>query len=482
MNGAFVQTINGVTAPVNGSFEVIDPSTGTPFARVPECTQAQAGEALNAAEAAFRTGWRTSREQRREALHAAADTIEAHEDELTALVVREQGKPEADARMEAMAGAMVFRYYADLEVPPEIIQDDASGHVAVTHRPLGPVVAITAWNIPLIMACCKVAPVLAAGNTIVVKPSPYTPVTTLRLGELLREAFPPGVLNVVSGAGPELGAWLTHHPLTRKITMTGSVATGKKVAAAAAADLKRVTLELGGNDAAIVLDDADPAAIADRLFWGAFGNCGQLCIAAKRIYVHEDLVDGLTEALVARAARTVVGDGAAPGTELGPLQNEPQLRRVTELVDEAVAKGARVLTGGRRLDRPGYFYAPTVLGGAGHGMRIVDEEQFGPVMPILPYRDLDEAIALANGTHFGLGGSVWSGDPARAQRVAARIDAGMVWINTHGDNAFPRQPFGGVKWSGLGSELGPWGLLAATDTQVIYESRTAGETSSLIRT
>ncbi|MFC5750822.1 aldehyde dehydrogenase family protein [Actinomadura rugatobispora] len=482
MTGGPVQTINGASAPGGGSFAVVDPATGEPFTRVPECTPAQVEEVMAAAEAAFRTGWRTSRERRRRALHAAADVLAAHEDELAALVVREQGKPLADARMEAMAGALVFRYYADLEVPPEIIQDDGSARVAVTHRPLGPVVAITAWNIPLIMACCKVAPVLAAGNTVVVKPSPFTPVTTLRLGELLREAFPPGVLNVVSGGGPELGALLTRHPLTRKITMTGSVATGKKVAAAAAPDLKRVTLELGGNDAAIVLDDADPAAIAERLFWGAFGNCGQLCIAAKRIYVHEDLLDGVTEALVARAERTVVGDGAAEGTELGPLQNAPQLARVTGLVEEARAKGARVLTGGRRLDRPGYFYAPTVLGGAGHGMRIVDEEQFGPVMPILAYRDLDEAVRLANDTAFGLGGSVWSGDPARAAEVAARIDAGMVWINTHGDNAFPRQPFGGVKWSGLGSELGPWGFLAATDTQVVYESRATGEPPSLIQT
>jgi acyl-CoA reductase-like NAD-dependent aldehyde dehydrogenase len=481
MSGAYVQTINGAAARAGTSFEVVDPAAGTAFTSVPECTDAQVEEVMAAAQAAFRTPWSTDREQRRKALHAAADVIAAHEDELTALVVREQGKPAADARGEAMASALVFRYYADLDVPPQVIQDDASGYVAVTHRPVGPVVAITAWNIPLIMASCKVAPVLAAGNTAVVKPSPFTPVTTLRLGELLREAFPAGVLNVVSG-GPELGPKLTRHPLTRKITMTGSVATGMKVAAAAAADLKRVTLELGGNDAAIVLDDADPALIAERLFWGAFGNCGQLCIAAKRIYVHEGVLGELTDALVARAERTVVGDGSDPSTELGPLQNEPQLRRVSELVENAVARGARALTGGHRLDRPGYFYAPTILAGAEHGMRIVDEEQFGPVMPLLPYRDLDEAIALANDTSFGLGGSVWSGDPARAAEVAARIEAGMVWINTHGDNAFPRQPFGGVKHSGLGSELGPWGYLAATDTQVVYESRATGEPPALIRT
>jgi acyl-CoA reductase-like NAD-dependent aldehyde dehydrogenase len=240
-------------------------------------------------------------------------------------------------------------------------------------------------------------------------------------------------------------------------------------------------LELGGNDPAIILDDAHPQVIADRLFWGAFNNCGQLCIAAKRIYVHESIVDAVTQALVAVAEKTVVGDGAAPGTQLGPLQNEPQLKRVAELVEDAISHGAKALTGGQRADRPGYFYEPTVLAGARHGMRVVDEEQFGPVMPIISYSDLDEVIELANNTNFGLGASVWSSDSARASDVANRIEAGMVWVNTHGDNSFPRQPFGGVKWSGLGSELGPWGYLAATDTQVIYESRATEAPSALIQ-
>jgi acyl-CoA reductase-like NAD-dependent aldehyde dehydrogenase len=480
MTRSYTQTINGVAAPTEATFGVINPATGEQFAVAPECTPGQVEEVMTAAANAFRTPWRTSKEQRRKAMHAAADVIDKHAAELAALVVAEQGKPTQDAAIEAMAGAMVFRYYADLEVAPEIIQDDETAYVAVTHRPLGPVVAITAWNIPLIMACCKIAPVLAAGNTIVVKPSPYTPLTTLLLGELLREVFPPGVLNVISG-GPDLGPRLTQHPLTRKITMTGSVATGKKVAAAAADDLKRVTLELGGNDPAIILDDADPQVIADRLFWGAFNNCGQLCIAAKRIYVHESIVDAVTQALVALAEKAVVGDGAAPGTQLGPLQNEPQLKRVAELVEDAINHGAKALTGGQRAVRPGYFYEPTVLAGARHGMRVVDEEQFGPVMPIISYSDLDEVIELANNTNFGLGASVWSSDSARASEVANRIEAGMVWVNTHGDNSFPRQPFGGVKWSGLGSELGPWGYLAATDTQVIYESRATEAPSALIQ-
>lgn len=466
----FSQTINGVLAPTAGTFDVINPATAEVFAQAPECTSEQVEEVMAAAQKAFETSWRTSKEQRRSALHAAADVIDANADRLTDLLVAEQGKPRADAAIEIMAGAMVFRYYADFELPPEVLQDDETAYVAVVRRPVGPVVAITAWNIPIILATCKVAAVLAAGNTVILKPSPFTPLTTLLLGELLNDTFPAGVLNVVSG-GPDLGPKLTQHALTRKITMTGSVATGMKVAAAAAADIKRVTLELGGNDAAIVLDDADPAVIAERLFWGGFRNSGQLCIAAKRVYVHESIVDAVTEQLAALAESAQVGDGMAAGTQLGPLQNAPQLKRVSELVDDALEKGAKAITGGRRLEGPGYFYAPTILAGAEHGMRVVDEEQFGPVMPIIAYSDLEEVIRLANDTHFGLGGSVWTSDPARGSEVVARIDAGMVWVNTHGDNAFPNQPFGGVKWSGIGLEMGHWGYTAATDAQVIYESR-----------
>ncbi|XVQ06409.1 aldehyde dehydrogenase family protein [Spirillospora sp. CA-255316] len=465
----FSQTINGVAAPTPSTFDVINPATGAAFAQAPECTAEQVEEVMNAAQEAFKT-WRMSKEQRRAALIAAADVIDANAERLTDVLVAEQGKPRSDAAIELMAGGMVFRYYADLDVPPEVLQDDETAYCAVVRKPIGPVVAITAWNIPIILATCKIAPLLAAGNTVILKPSPYTPLTTLLLGELLREVFPPGVLNVVSG-GSSFGPQLTEHPLTRKITMTGSVATGKKVAAAAAADIKRVTLELGGNDAAIVLDDADPTVIAERLFWGGFRNSGQLCIAAKRVYVHESIIEAVTEQLVALAENVQVGDGMAADTLMGPLQNAPQLAKVGELVEDAVSQGAKVVAGGRRLDRPGYFYAPTILTGARHGMRVVDEEQFGPVMPLISYSDLEEVIELANDTHFGLGGSVWTSNTARGSEVAARLDAGMVWVNTHSDNVFPTQPFGGVKWSGVGLEMGTWGYIAATDAQVIYESR-----------
>lgn len=466
----YTQTINGVAAPVATTFDVINPATGAVFAQAPECTPEQVEEVMTAANEAFKTWGRLSKDERRPALLAAADIIDANTERLVELLVTEQGKPKADAAIEIFAGAMVFRYYADLEIEPVVIQDDEVAYSAVIRQPIGPAVAITAWNLPIILATCKIAPLLAAGNTVILKPSPYTPLTTLLMGELLRDVFPPGVLNVVSG-GTSFGPELTQHPLTRKITMTGSTATGKKVAAAAAAGVKRVTLELGGNDAAIVLADADPSVIAERIFWGSFRNSGQLCIAAKRLYVHESIVAEVTEKLAELAAGITLGNGMDDDTQLGPLQNLAQFEKVSEIVEDALAKGAKAVTGGHKLDREGYYYAPTILADARHGMRVVDEEQFGPVMPIISYSDVEEVLKLANDTEFGLGGSVWTSDTARGAELARRLEAGMVWVNTHSDNVFPTQPFGGVKQSGIGLEMGPWGYTAATDAQTIYESR-----------
>jgi acyl-CoA reductase-like NAD-dependent aldehyde dehydrogenase len=340
----------------------------------------------------------------------------------------------------------------------------------VVGRPLGVVAAITPWNFPLNLAFWKIAPALRAGNTMVLKPSPFTPLTTLRTGELLRAVLPPGVLNIVSGSD-ELGAWMTSHPVPRKISFTGSIETGKKVAAAAAPDLKRVTLELGGNDPAIVLDDADPAAVADGIFGGAFANNGQICSAIKRVYVPERLYDEVVEALAVRARAVTVGDGSDGTSKLGPINNAPQFERVKELVADALAHGAHAASGGKAMDRPGYFFEPTVLSGLSDGVRIVDEEQFGPALPVISYRDLDDAVDRANGTHFGLSGSVWGTDTDRATEVAGRLEAGTAWVNVHLALG-PQFPFGGFKWSGIGVENGPWGLAEFTDIQTVYRSRT----------
>ncbi|GAA2595571.1 aldehyde dehydrogenase family protein [Actinomadura fulvescens] len=464
----FTMTIDGRSADAPGTFGVINPATGAVAEQAPDASREQLDQAMAAAQAAL-PGWRGDEQARRKALLAAADLMFAKAEEIGRILTLEQGKPLGDATMEVVGAGVWLKYFADLELPREVIQDDDAAFVEVVRRPMGVVAAITPWNYPLLLAIWKLAPALLAGNTMVLKPSPYTPLSSLKLGEVLRDVLPPGVLNVVTG-GDELGAWMTAHEVPRKISFTGSVATGKRVAAAAAPDLKRLTLELGGNDPAILLDDADPAAVADRLFGAAFQNNGQVCSAIKRVYVPESLYGDVVDALAAKARSAKVGDGLAEGVQYGPINNRPQFERVSELVAEALAGGARAAAGGKPIDGPGYFFEPTILADVADGSRIVDEEQFGPALPIVKYADLDEAVARANGTHFGLSGSVWSADADRAAEVAGRLECGTAWVNTHLALA-PHQPFGGFKWSGVGVENGPWGLYGFTELQVIHRSR-----------
>jgi len=458
-------TIDGAAVETAEHFPVVDPATGKPFATAPSISDAQLDSAVRAADAAYGT-WRRDEPARTAALLAAADAVDAAAGDLAALLTAEQGKPLHDARAETKAVSLWLRYFATLELAPEVVRDDEKGYAEVHRRPLGVVAAITPWNFPLTLAMWKIAPALRAGNTVVIKPSPYTPLATLALGEVLRPVLPPGVLNVVTGPDP-LGAALTTHPLVRKISFTGSTSTGKKVAAAAADDLKRVTLELGGNDPAIVLPDAPIGDIAASLFWSGFINNGQTCLAVKRVYVHESQHDDLVDALAAIAEQVRVDEGTAEGVQLGPINNKPQYERVSGLVEDAVARGARVAAGGSPLDRDGYFYRPTILSGLDDGVPVVDEEQFGPVLPVLAYRDLDDAVARANRTTYGLTASVWSADPGRAAVVAAEIEAGQVTVNAHGSAITPDLPFGGHKHSGIGVENGRWGLLGFTEIQVI---------------
>jgi acyl-CoA reductase-like NAD-dependent aldehyde dehydrogenase len=464
----FTMTIGGAAVAGTEAFDVLNPATNAVHARAPECSPDELEAAMSAASAAL-PAWRADEAARREALLAAAKLLAEAKAELGAVITAEQGKPLREAGYESMAGENFFRYYASLELPRQVIQDDDRAFVEVVPRPVGVVAAITPWNFPVSSACMKLAPALLAGNTVVLKPSPFTPLATLRLGELLRSVLPPGVLNVVSGSDA-LGARMTEHPAVRKITFTGSVATGKRVAAAAAPDLKRITLELGGNDPAIVLDDADVDAVANGIFWGSFGNSGQICSAIKRVYVPDSLHGALVDALADRARTVVVGDGTEKGSRLGPITTRPQFERVCELVEDALARGARAAAGGAPLEGPGNFFAPTVLTNIEDGTRIVDEEQFGPALPVVAYRDLEDAVARANGTHFGLDGSVWSADPERAAEVASRLECGTAWVNTHLMQG-PAQPFGGTKWSGIGVENGPWGLAAFYDLQTLYRAR-----------
>ena len=461
-------TIGGEPVPAEAAFGVTDPATGEVFAEAPECTPAQLDAAMEAAAKAY-PDWAVDEDARRQALRDMSGVLMAALGDLAPVLTAEQGKPLNDANLEVFASAMWCSYFAELERPREVVQDDDEAFVEVVRRPLGVVAAITPWNFPLTLAFWKIAPALRAGNTLVLKPSPFTPLTTLRAVELLQSALPPGVLNVVSG-GDGLGAAMTSHPVVRKVSFTGSIETGKKVAASAAPDLKRLTLELGGNDPAIVLDDADPAAVADGIFGGAFANNGQVCSAIKRVYVPEGIYEDVVAALADRAARVKVGPGTDPASKLGPVNNAPQYERVKELVADALAGGARAAAGGAPMEGPGYFFSPTVLADVDDGVRIVDEEQFGPALPVIAYRDLDDALARANATRFGLSGSVWGADEDRAAEVAGRLECGTAWVNVHMALA-PHQPFGGFKWSGIGVENGPWGLAGFTEIQAVHRSR-----------
>jgi acyl-CoA reductase-like NAD-dependent aldehyde dehydrogenase len=465
---SLTSTIAGQAHPTAATFDVVNPATGEVFAAAPDALAADVDTAVRAAAQAF-PSWRSDPKARRVALHAAADALLAAIDEIVPILTAEQGKPLAQSAVEVQVAASYFRYYAEMELKREVIRDDEDAFVQVLRRPLGPVAIIAPWNYPLLIAAAKIAPALSAGNTVVLKPSPFTPLSSLKVGEVLREVLPAGVLNVISG-GNEAGAAMTAHPLVRKISFTGSIATGKAIAAAAAVDLKRTTLELGGNDPVIVLDDADPIRVAKGIFSHAFFNTGQACTAPKRVYAPESLRPALVEALAELARNAKVGDGALAGTEYGPLNNLPQRERVADLVSDAVRHGATVAAGGNVIDGKGYFYQPTILTDVSDGVRIVDEEQFGPALPVIGYRDLDDAVARANATHFGLGSSVWGEDLERAAAVAERLEAGMTWVNTH-NAATLDQPFSGIKWSGIGVENGRWALEGFTEIQVIHQAR-----------
>ncbi len=351
-----------------------------------------------------------------------------------------------------------------IPIANQLIQDDAERFIELRWQPLGVAGIITPWNAPVNLAAGPLASALYTGNCAIIKPSPFTPLTTLRIGELLKDILPAGVVNVLSG-GDELGGLMTAHPGIDKISFTGSVATGKKVMASCAGTLKRVTLELGGNDAAIVLPDVDIADVARKLFFAATVNSGQVCMAVKRIYAHESIYDALCKALLAEARNARVGDGQDPATTLGPIQNRRQFERVCELKDDAARHG-HAEEGAPRPPGDGYFVAPTVVTDLTETDRLVAEEQFGPVFPVMKFTDVEEAIAHANNTRYGLSGSVWSRNVERARQVAAQLEVGTAWVNQHRNTA-PDVPFGGAKESGLGRTYSLLGLQAYLEPQVI---------------
>ncbi|MGI4859867.1 MAG: aldehyde dehydrogenase family protein [Janthinobacterium lividum] len=460
----FRMLINGelVNSPLQ--LDVLNPATGALLTRCPRADETMLNAAVEAASAAFGSWSQEPVDERARRLHELSAQIKARADEFTQLLTREQGKPLEQAAGEIGAAAFTLDAFADMRLGPETLQDRATGKVIEHRVPLGVIAAITPWNFPILLLMNKLAPALLAGNTVVIKPAPTTPLTTLLLGELCATCFPAGVVNVIVDDN-DLGTILTRHPHIAKIAFTGSTATGKKVMANAATNVKRITLELGGNDGAIVLDDVDPEKAAQALFNGAMLNAGQICVAIKRAYVPARHYDAICEHLGKLAQAAVVGDGLTPGTQIGPVQNLTQFEKLKGYLRDAAESG-EIVAGGFALERAGYFIAPTIVRNIPDSSRLVQEEQFGPILPVLPYDSLDDAIARVNSSEYGLAATVWGKDLDLANQVAAKIDAGTVWVNQH-LAMDPTVPFRGTKQSGFGVELGLEGLKEYTQARVI---------------
>lgn len=467
-------TIDGAAVTTDKMLDVINPATGQAFAQCPLAGVEHVDQAVAAARAAFPAWSVLADEKRQQLIRDAADIIERHSEELAKILVQEQGKPMGGfaglGAMFELGGAVAWcRASAELEIPVDVIEDNDETRIEVHRKPLGVVGSITPWNYPVMIAIWHVMPALRSGNTVVLKPSSNTPLSTLRMVELLNTVLPPGVFNVITGDA-EIGNAMTAHKGINKIVFTGSTPTGKHIMKNAASTLKRLTLELGGNDAAIVLPDVDVSAVAPKIFATAFINSGQTCAALKRLYVHEAIYDQLCSALSDIANSVTVGNGMEEGTDFGPIQNKTQLQKVCELADEAKKAGARFLTGGAPLPGEGYFYPITLVADVSDGCPLVDEEPFGPILPIIRFSDVEDAIARANNSSNGLGGSVWSADVEKATQLASRLECGTAWVNNHA-MLHPGAPFGGVKDSGIGVEFGQYGLEEYTSIQTLQISK-----------
>lgn len=472
MTKAYANLIGGEMISTTATMDVVNPATEEVIGTVPACGKDELDRAVAAARTAFRSWSKTPIEQRRAVIQAISATIKENADELHRLLTAEQGKPHQQAIGEIIGASMMAGAQSTLELDDEV-NEDSDARLSRTRRvPVGVVGGIVPWNFPVMMAVQKIVPALLSGCTIVLKPSPFTPLTTLRLAELIKDVVPAGTVNIITGED-SLGPLITSHPGIDKITFTGSTATGKKIMEGASRDLKRITLELGGNDASIVLPDADVEKVAEQLFWSSFTNAGQICVAAKRVYIHEDIYDELSKAIADYARTVKVGDGAQQGTGVGPVQNRKQFERVCELIQDAKDQGYQFLLGGDvDPSGTGYFVPITILDNPPEDARIVAEEQFGPVMPLMKFSTDEEVIERANASDYGLAGAVWTKDTDRGVRIAEQLETGTVWINEY-MHLSPFVPFGGHKQSGFGAEYGKEGLLEFTYPQVITVRKNA---------
>ncbi len=460
----YANFIGGAAADASSgeTLDVINPATGEVIAAVPNSTAADIDRAVEAAENAFNGDWgETTPAERFEILNKLADVLDEHAEELGTLESQNVGKPLGAAIDEVAGASDCIRFMAGAARLPEgqAAAEYVRGSTSMIRRePIGVVGQITPWNYPLMMAAWKIAPALAAGNTVVLKPSEITPLTTLRAAELAADILPPGVLNIVSGLGDPVGAAISAHPRIRMVSITGSVESGKKVARAAADNLKRVHLELGGKAPVLVFDDADIAAVTETLKAASFWNSGQDCTAATRVVVGRKVYDTFMSELISQVESIKVGDPSEiEDIDMGPVVSKRQQERVLGFLERATAAGAKIETGGETIGNRGFFVQPTVVTGADQKSEIIQKEVFGPVVTVQQFADDDQAIAWANDVEYGLSASVWTQNASRGLRAVRKLQYGCVWLNDH-FTVFNEMPHGGFKQSGYGKDMSKYGL------------------------
>ncbi len=465
----YKMVIDGKLVSGDAEMDIYNPATGAAFAQAPDCSKAQLDLAVESSQKAFQSWKNLSFDERADYLRKASKALTEAAPEMARLFTQEQGRPVDFAQVEIAGAGDWLNTIADKRPPVDVHEDSDAQYIETSYVPLGVICGIAPWNFPVSLAVWKIAPALLTGNTMVLKPSPFTPLCTLKMGEIFSKILPPGVLNVITG-GDDLGPWMTSHPGFAKISFTGSTATGKRVMESASKDLKRITLELGGNDAAIVMPDVDLDVVAEKIFFGSFFNTAQICVATKRLYVHEDVYDGLRDRLIAMAEGTKLGDGSEQGTTMGPIQNSRQFERVKDLLQDAKDAGLNVIECSDMPKAGGYFVPITIVDNPPEDSRVVQEEAFGPILPMLKFTDVDDVIERANDSEYGLAGAVWSADTDKALDIARQMETGTIWIN-HNLNLPAHVPFGGHKQSGFGIENGMKGLLEFMVPKSIYLAR-----------